>query len=173
MSIRNLEMLDPLIAAQLTSDDDPAFWDLATNTILGDAAQIDQDNCEGVFAQVGSCRHWIRPHGMRWTAAGGFSWPAGYDKNSTGFSYRALPAFDWSVFLRWTGTAWQQDRTAGRCFLLRIAIPARTTRHLQAAVHTIWCPRSPLSKEKIVQLYGFRKKENCLQLTATEVVRCR
>jgi hypothetical protein len=38
------------------------------------------------------------------------------------------------------------------------------------AVHTIWTPRSPLSREKVVQLYGFRKKAHGWQLTASEIL---
>lgn len=162
-------MFDPSIAAQLTSDDDPVLWDVATRTILADAAQISRDTHEDIFAQVGSCRHWIRPHQSRWTADGGFAWPFGYEKTTTGYSFSALPELDWSVFFKWTGTTWELGRTGARCLLLRIAIPARITRHLQAAVHTIWTPRSPLSQEKLVQLYGFRKKEGIWQLTATSV----
>lgn len=167
-------MLDPSIAAQLASDDDPALWDVATNTILADAARIGRDAHQDVYARVGSCRHWIRPHGMRWTAGGDFfAWPAGYDKTTTGFSFSALPELDWSVFLMWNGEAWENGRTGTRCHLLRVTIPARTTRHLQAAIHTIWMPRSPSSDEKVVQLYGFRKKEDTWQLTATEILRPR
>ena len=41
------------------------------------------------------CRHWIRPHGMRWTAGGDFfAWPAGYDKTTTGFSFP--PSLSWT-----------------------------------------------------------------------------
>jgi hypothetical protein len=39
---------------------------------------------------------------------------------------------------------------------LRIAIPGRTARHMQAAVHTIWTPRSPSSKEKVECLHHER-----------------
>ena len=166
-------MLDPSISERLTGDDDPDLWDLATSTILADAEQSDGETDKEVFAQVGCCSHWIRPHQTRWAADGGFAWPAGYDKTITGHSYSALPALDWSVFFKWSGTAWEHGRTGGRCLLLRIAIPARTARHLQAAIHTIWTPRSPSSKEKIVTLYGFRKKNCDWQLTATQTLQHR
>ena len=162
-------MLDPEIVAQLTEDDDPALWDVATNTILADASLTGRDAKDDLFVQIGSCRHWIRPHGSRWAAEGEFfAAPFGYDKTTTGFSFRALPDLEWSVYFRWTGGRWELGRTGARCLLRRIAIPARTTRHLQAAVHTIWTPRSPASKEKVVQLYGFRKKEGIWRLTATQ-----
>jgi hypothetical protein len=162
-------MLDPSIIEHLTNDDDPDLWDVAINTILTDAtAQFCPDTQEDIYAQVGCCRHWIRPHQMRWTADGGFAWPAGYDKTTTGYSFSALPDLDWSVFFKWTGSDWELGRTGGRCILLRVAIPGRTARHLQAAVHTIWTPRSPSSKEKVVQLYGFRKQDDFWQLRAMD-----
>jgi len=166
-------MLDPMIAARLTADDDPALWDVATSAILADAAQIAGDAKEDVFAQVGCCKHWIRPHGMRWPADCGFAWPAGYDKTVTGFFFSALPELEWSVTFKRTGDAWEVGRTGARCLLFRIAIPGRSARHLQAAVHTVWTPRSPLTTEKVVQLYGFRKKDGTWQLTATETLRRR
>ena len=159
--------LDPSIVEYLTEDDDPALWDLVTNTILMEAAQLAKQTDAEVFSQVGCCHHWIRPHQSHWLADGSFALPFGYDNTTTGSSFHASPELDWSVFLRWTGTGWEPGRTGKRCLLLRIAIPGRTTRHMQAAVHTIWTPRSPLSKEKVIQLYGFRKKEGIWQLTAT------
>src|SRR5882724_1515909 len=102
-TIRKAEMLDPAIAAQLTDDDDPALWDVATNTILADAALTGRDTKDDVFVQIGSCRHWIRPHGSRWVADGEFfAAPFGYDKTTSGYSFRALPDLDWSVFFKWT-----------------------------------------------------------------------
>ncbi len=163
-------MLDPAIAAQLTNDDDPALWDVVTNTILADAASHCCDAKDDVFAQIGCCRHWIRPHQSRWTADGGFASPFGYDRTTAGYSFSALPELEWSVFFKWFGAAWELGRTGARCLLLRVAIPARTTRHSQAAVHTIWTPRSPLRQEKAVQLYGFRKKDGFWQLTATDIL---
>lgn len=163
-------MLDPAIAVQLTDEDDPALWDVATNTILANAGLRGDNTKLGVFAQVGSCRHWIRPHGSRWLADGGFAAPFGYDKTTTGFSFRALPELEWSVSFKWTGNKWEVGRTGRRCILRRIAIPARSAQHLQAAVHTIWTPRSPASKEKVVQLFGFRKKEGTWRLTATQII---
>ena len=163
-------VLDAAIAGHLTNEDDPVLWDTATSTILADAAQLARETHEAIFSQVGCCRHWIRPHQSRWTADGGFAWPAGYDKTTTGYSFSALPNLDWSVFFKRTGMVWEPGRTGERCLLLRIAIPGRTARHLQAAVHTIWTPRSPASEEKVVQLYGFRKKEGVWQLTATQEI---
>lgn len=161
-------MLDPSIAEHLTVDDDVDLWAVAVSTILTDATQLAQDTDDAIYSQVGCCSHWIRPNQCRWTAGGGFAAPFGYDRTTTGYSFRALPELDWSVFFRWTGAGWEPGRTGERCLLLRIALPARTARHLQAAVHTIWAPRSPASEEKVVQFYGFRKKDATWRLTATD-----
>jgi hypothetical protein len=167
-------MLHPLIADHLTDDDDPDLWNVATNTLLADARALVADSKQEVYSQIGCCHHWISPHHpIRWTADGGFAWPFGYDKTTTGWSYRALPEFTWSAFLRWTGKDWEPGRTGKRCLVFRIAIPARTSRHLQAAIHTIWTPRSPATREKVVQLYGFRKQEGAWSLTASEVLQPR
>jgi hypothetical protein len=157
-----------VIAEHLSSDDDPHLWDVATTTLLAEAAQAADARAE-IYAEVGCCHHWISPHHpIRWTADGGFAWPFGYNKTATGFSYRALPEFTWSECLAWTGEAWVPGRPGRRCLMFRVAIPARTARHLQAAIHTIWTPRSPSTREKLVQLYGFRKQAGVWSLTARQ-----
>src|SRR6266568_3246792 len=167
-------MLHPLIAEQLVGDDDPDLWDLVTTTVLAHAEAAAADTREEVYAHIGCCHHWISPHHpIRWTADGGFAWPFGYDKTTTGWSYRALPEFTWSEFLKWTGESWEPGRTGKRCLVFRVAIPARTVRHQQAAIHTIWTPHSPTTKEKLVQLYGFRKREGEWSLTASEALQPR
>lgn len=167
-------MLHPLIADHLTGDDDPDLWDVATRTLLAEAEALAAEAQQDVYAQVGCCHHWISPHHpIRWAADGGFAWPFGYDKTTTGWSYRSLPAFTWSEFLEWTGEAWEPGRTGKRCLVFRISIPARTARHMQAAIHTIWTPRSPTTKEKVVRLYGFRKQEGLWSLTASEALQPR
>jgi len=81
--------LDPFITFNLAPDDDPHLWEVATNTILGEAGRLCGEIREDVFAQVGCCRHWICPHGsIWWPADGGFAWPFGYDKITTDFFQR-------------------------------------------------------------------------------------
>ena len=160
-------MLIPQLAEHLTGDDDPMLWDVATTTLLAEAAS-EGITRKDIYAQVGCCHHWLRPHQSLWTADGGFAWPFGYDKTTTGWWAYALPELSWSVFLKWTGDEWEPGRTGKRCLLFRISIPARTARHLQAAVHTIWTPHSPTSRERTIQLFGFRKKEDKWWLTASE-----
>jgi len=94
-------MLHPLIVEHLTADDDPELWDVATTTLLAEAAAAAADTREEIYAQVGCCHHWISPHHpIRWTADGGFAWPFGSDKTTTAWSYRALPELTWSESLQ-------------------------------------------------------------------------
>jgi hypothetical protein len=138
------------------------------------AAAAAADTREEVYAVIGCCHHWISPHHpIRWSADGGFAWPFGYDKTTTGWSYRALPELTWSESLRWAEDGWEPGWTGRRCLGFRVAIPARTARHSQAAIHTIWTPRSPIGREKVVQLFGFRKREGVWSLTASEALQPR
>jgi hypothetical protein len=165
-------MMHLLVAERLTADDDPNLWDLATTTLLGRVEALPADAKLDVYAEVGCCHHWISPHHpIRWMADGGFAWPFGYNKTTTRPSYCALPAFTWSVFLKWTGEKWEPGRTGKRCLVFRISIPARTARHRQAAIHTVWTPRSPTTRVKPVELFGFRKQDETWRQTASEVLR--
>jgi hypothetical protein len=167
-------MPHPLIVEHLTTDDDPNFWDAATTRLLADAAALAAGGRKAVFAQIGCCHHWISPHHpIRWAADGGFAWPFGYDKTTTGWSYRAAPEFTWSELLHWNGEAWEGGRSSKRSLIFRIAMPARTARHLQAAIHTIWLPHAPHTREKVVRLYGFRKRSGNWILRASEELRKR
>jgi hypothetical protein len=168
-SLECARMLSTWIAQHLTDEDDPELWEIATQVILADALLFAHDAKIPLFAQIGRCDHWIRPHQSRWTAGGGFALPFGYDKTTTGFSFRAKPEFEWSIVLQWTGAAWEPARFQGRGLILRIAIPGRTMQHQQAAIHTMWTPRPPTGAEKRLQLYGFRKLTNGWQFAATTV----
>src|ERR1700678_834922 len=86
--------------------------------------------------------YWARPHQSRWTAAGGLSLPLGY---GDGEGYvGGLPNLDWSVTLEFDpnqpGWACPLQSATKRFRSVRLAIPARTARHLQAAVHAVWSP---------------------------------
>ena len=168
-------MLHPQIVEHLTADDDLAYWDIAAATLLNEAearaAQAKQD----VYAEIGCCRHWISPHHpLRWYVGGEFfAWPFGYNKTVSGHEYCALPEFTWSESLKWTGEAWELGRTGERRLVFRIAIPARTMRHLRASIHTIWTPNAPNTKDKSIELFGFRKRNGIWTLTAREILRRR
>jgi hypothetical protein len=165
-------MLHPVIETHLTADDDPGLWDVVTNTILARAAASGRRARKEVYVQIGCCRHWISPHHpIQWVVSDSrFAWPFGYDRTTSGFSYRASPELTWSETLKWTGGSWESSDLSARSLVLRTAIPARTARHIRASIHTIWTPHSPTSKEKVVQVYAFRKGKKGWTETARLIV---
>lgn len=159
------------IQQRLEAEDDPAAWEVIVETILADATFL----CESagrpsvVYLEIGACSHWLRPHQSRWLADGGFALPYGYSGGR--FNFHALPEFDWAILARWTSEAqdWKvvDKITDKRPLKFRVTIPTRTTRHDQAAVHTIWLPGSPTRpNEKLKQFYGFRKRDGEWSCTA-------
>lgn len=146
----------------LQSEDDPEFWNVAIATLLQDV-EAELVTCpprRSAYAQIGACSHWLRPHQTRWKAAGGFAWPTGY--GGSGFSRLGLPEFDWSILMLWKveQRIWLpvEKFQEKRRFLFRAALPTRTKRHLQVAVHTVWLPRkTSQSDQKSTTFYGFRK----------------
>jgi hypothetical protein len=174
LRIMSLErsMLHPVIETHLTADDDPGLWEVVTNTILAGAVASARRARQDVYVQIGCCRHWISPHHpLHWVVGGGrFTWPFGYDRTTSWFSYRASPELSWSETLKWTGEAWESRDLAARSLILRIAIPARTARHLRASIHTIWTPHSPTSKEKVIQIYAFRNGKEAWSEAARRIV---
>jgi hypothetical protein len=156
------------LTAKLTDDDDPALWEFALSLILG-RTRADASlyvGKEAIIVQIGRCSHWIRP---KWKTASGMTWPCGYNPTTSNLggwagNFRSLPAFDWS-------SKWRLDIESGalepvqgqptrRPLCHRICLPARTSRHPQATVHTIWTPGSPDdSTRKWVILYGFERTE--------------
>lgn len=146
-----------LLLRHLRRNDDPTLWRMAVGHILSELP-VKTDT----LVEIGRCSHWLRPHQTRWTANGGFAWPTGYGSAQGGFSRDALPQFDWSVTLAWTGHAWQmaQDKSAKPA--IRITIPSRTSWHEQAAVHTVWMT----GREKERRFYGFRRTDGGWRCTA-------
>jgi hypothetical protein len=152
------------ITPRLDHNDDPAFWQLAIETILAstDTAAANYTGKDCIIAEIGCCSHWIRPH---WKTRAGTAWPYGYGNVGNGFAFSSLPEFDWSVKLvRDTDThEWQSvtGQPTRRPLIHRIAIPARTSLHPQATVHTIWTPGSPNDpKHKLTVVYGFEKTDD-------------
>jgi len=163
------------ITTHLSVEDDPHFWMMAFETLLSDIEALypEKRGKREIFIQLGACSHWLRPHQKRWTASGGFAWPQGYIqkcqdhiKNSRGPLGSGLPEFEWFVLLHWNREETEWQMVAPRFFgkkqiVFRAALPTRTRRHHQAAVHTIWMPGSPEQPEKkVVRFYGFRKKNH-------------
>lgn len=81
----------------------------------------------------------------------------------------SLPAFDRSAHWSRGPDGWVDAPRAARGeLLLRIAVPARSRRHAQAAVHTVWIPGSPVHpKQRACQFYGFRRTDSVWSCTAT------
>ncbi len=161
-----------LILSHLTVEDDAEFWSTAIAVLLQDVeAKLEDTRPKAeIYAQIGACSHWLRPHQTRWTAAGGFAWPSGYGADS--YSRLGLPEFDWFVLLRrnFDSQSWEpaEKLNGKRHLVFRAALPTRTKRHPQAAIHTIWTPsRISGHKERFPQVYGFRKIEGIWQCVAS------
>jgi len=158
------------IEEQLSQEDDPALWGQMLRTVAQDALVLQVANHRSdLYAEVGVCSHWLRPHQTRWTAAGGFALPVGYG-HSKGFSRTGLPGFDWRTILQFDAAVvnWivPSELPGKRFSFVRIAVPARTTRHRQAAVHTLWSPGTLDTREKKIVLYGFRNLTGVWELAA-------
>ena len=143
-SIAKAKRFVEFVQDKLTAEDDASLWEVALAVLLDEFLlryQREGRNRNWVF-HVGACSRWVRPHQSRWTAAGGFAWPEGY-RNS-------LPELDWSVLLSYQDPS-ARTLSGKRQVVFRVAIPTRSLRHKQVAVHTKWST----SQEPIV--YGFRK----------------
>jgi hypothetical protein len=176
MKPANRSAMVAAVHPHLGKDDDKAFWDHAIDVLVTDVeSEISESGSDReIYAWFGACSHWLRPHQTRWTAAGGFAWPTGYTGGS--YSRDGAPEFDWSVKFCWdlASKVWEpSERFKGKKKLIfRAALPTRTTRHDQAAVHTIWEPGSPAqTKRKTVRIYGFRKIEHEWTCVASKIVR--
>lgn len=153
---------------------DPAFILTAFDTIVHDCESIHMAHCpqQELYLKFGFCWNWLRPHQTRWTADGGFAWPAGYgDKR---YSHMELPPLDGHVLFRWNrkDSIWHRIKNTylldKRDLILRVALPARTHRHNQAAVHTLLAPGNATKMgDGLTEFYGFRKKSGQWQCTAT------
>ena len=155
-----VEIIEPFLGP----DDDSAFWNQAIHVLVSDIESeiSERPPDRDIYLTIGACSHWLRPHQTRWAASGGFAWPTGYGGGT--LSRRGLPQFDWSVIFLWdvNSEIWEPvNRFKGKKKLtFRAALPTRTTRHDQSAVHTLWEPGSPIHPtKKRVRFYGFRKRE--------------
>ena len=132
----------------LTQQDDAEAWKAILRVIGEEFVARYQASPRGKrhwFLRIGVCSHWWRPHQFRWEQAGGFAAPIGYSGNRS-------PEVDWSVVIAFDGKRWKQVEgfPSNKYIALRVALPARTARHKQAAVHTSWS-----TSHKPV-FYGFR-----------------
>jgi hypothetical protein len=165
-SVKALADLPLPIEQKLGADDDPRLWREVLRAAAQDASVLDCSS--GLYAVVGSCSHWLRPHQSRWTAAGGFAAPLGYG-DGEGF-LGGLPNLDWRVILRFDPAqrGWViPPRPPAKGFnSVRLAIPSRTSRHGQAAVHAVWSSLTSNTRKKRTAFYGFRKSEDGWRLVA-------
>ncbi len=157
------------LAAELTEDDDPALWEFALTAILGrtraDASRY--TGKEAIIVQIGCCSHWIRP---KWKTRSGMTWPFGYNPSvfhwgdMGAWFFKSNPDFDWSRKWLLDPATGSLERMRGqptrRPLCHRICLPARTSRHPQATVHTIWTPGAPdNSTRKWFLIYGFERTD--------------
>lgn len=169
------------ISPHLTAEDDANLWRAAFDTMLADIETLypEKGKKHEVFLQIGACSHWLRPHQTTWTAGGGFAAPEGYlqkyidhTKNSWGPIGSGLPEFDWFVVAHWNREEQEWEMVAPKFFgkkklIFRAALPTRSRRHMQAAVHTVWMPGSPEDPAKrVTRLYGFRKQDEVWKCVA-------
>lgn len=144
--IENDAILFETLQPKLGADDDPELWRTALSVLADEVEQRQGEKSrDGILAMVvGACSHWVRPHNSRWNAAGGFVYPAGYD---------SVPELDWSAIFLLRNRKWDSVKKlpGKRIKVFRVAIPARTGRHKQAAIHARWTPKGE------TVLYGFRK----------------
>ena len=168
--VSSLVALPVPILERLNADDDPFVWREILQAAAEDASIcLKGSDRPSLYAIIGSCSHWLRPHQSRWTASGGFAAPVGY---GNGKSYlRGLPELDWSVTLQFdpVNAVWvvpEKQPVHRRFRSVRLAIPTRTVRHAQAAVHAVWSQGTLDGKEKRVVFYGFRKSDLGWKLVA-------
>jgi hypothetical protein len=147
--MENSKILIENVRGKLTVEDDLALWEEALRVLVQQfLLRYDREakNREWVFL-VGACSHWVRPHNSLWNAAGGFAYPEGYQNS--------LPELDWSAIFSCKDRGWSLvPKLQGKNnVVFRVAVPARTARHKQAAVHTKWSTiQDPI-------FYGFRNLE--------------
>ena len=165
MSVLIESEFETIINPYLTNEDDSLIWSTAFKTLISDFEPLCSSEAtkHEIFIQIGACSHWLRPHQTRWTAAGGFAAPVGYQGNSR-FGH-GLPEFDWFVIFyreqkkdRWIHV----EKFLGKHKLVcRVALPTRTLRHNQAAIEAIWSPGTPTNPDQKLRMrYGFRKVDS-------------
>ncbi len=146
------------IEAKLASDDDPELWRVALAVLADEFEQRhdEESKMRNWAIVVGACSHWERPHQTRWTAAGEFAYPQGYKQY--------FPKLDWSVILVYRdGKLLPAAKLPGKkVSLFQVAIPSRTSRHKQAAIHARW---STSSKSVLFGFRNLNEKWKCVAVS--------
>jgi hypothetical protein len=161
------------IGKYLKTNDDPELWETAVERILSDAELLCRRHRgrRGIFAQIGSCSHWMAPHNKgSWFRDVRFAWPTGY--GGAGFTIYGLPEFDWFASWKWIAedSHWGPvERIGGkRPLILRVALPTRTAARVRAVAHVLWTPGSPTTPaEELRQGYAFQRRDGRWQYVAT------
>ena len=170
--IQTLVALPSALQERLTAEDDPALWARVLSTLAEDASTLETVNSGSpLYAEVGVCSHWLRPRQLRWTKAGGFAYPIGYGEGGgLPVARVGLPRLDWSIriVLNPIAAEWAvpAELPTKRFNSIRVAVPYRTARHHQAAVHTLWSRRTLDARHKRTVLYRFRKIDGVWELKA-------
>lgn len=166
-----VEQFEPRIIGSLGQSDDINLWLVADGQIIADAEFLCRvaSSTQTVYAEIGCCSNWLRPHQTRWSDEGGFAWPTGYGGSAS--SRTGLPGYDWSLRWQWNANEnrWEFDDEPcmKRRLHLRIAIPSRSKLHKQAAVHTLWSPGCPTTPRRpLTQFYGLRFRDGTWTATA-------
>jgi hypothetical protein len=68
------------------------------------------------------------------------------------------------MVLEWNGAEWEVVQRRSVRIALRLAIPSRSRRHRQAAIHALW----HTGQEKEMVFYGFRRRDDGWTCTACE-----
>ena len=109
--IQTLVGLPSAIQERLTIEDDPALWGQVLKTLAEDASTLATVNDGSpLYAEIGVCSHWLRPHQTRWTATEGFAAPKGYMVRAAGSRLQESAFHVWigalgssSIPLQWIG----------------------------------------------------------------------
>ena len=95
-----------------------------------------------------------------------FAWPTGYGWH--GSLIYGLPEFDWFLTWEWIMRDSRWEPADGihrkRSLLFRIAIPARTTRHVRAVAHSLDARLADYPRERVAPRLCFRQKERPMAL---------
>jgi hypothetical protein len=71
--------LPAAVSDHLGAEDDRELWEEVLRAVAKDASTLlVKGSRSPLYATIGACSHWVRPHQSRWTAAGGFALPVGY-----------------------------------------------------------------------------------------------
>jgi len=150
-------MLNPLITEHLTSEDDPDLWDLArAQSSPMPLMTLSLPKTE-VFAQVGCCRHWIRPAPNAMDCGRRFCLAGGTTRRRPASHFQALPGSELVSVLQMDGTSWEPGRTGDVASCSEWRFPPGRPKTSTGSPFIPLDAHAPEGREKVVQLFGYRK----------------